>query len=94
MQGTFHHGFGLVAEDCSRMIALDGWNDAPGGELLNDALERTQLTPGLLRANLSGKIIGDEERMRLWVTRVHRVGFEPMSEDDFYDYWNRRAREE
>lgn len=94
VQGTFQHGFGLVAEDCSRMIPLDGWYDAPGGDALTRALEQSQLQPGLLRADVSGKIIGEGDRGRLWVTRVHRLRFQRMTEDQYYEYWDRRAQEE
>ena len=90
--GTFHHGFGLVAEDCSGLVPLDGWTKVPGGSALDQALEETWLKSGLLHAELSGKIIGEGERQRLWVTDVHHLKFEPMSDEEERDYWDSKSR--
>jgi hypothetical protein len=74
------------------MIPLDGWPDAPGGDALTTALEESELQPGLLRVELTGKIIGEGDR--LWVTKVHRIRFQPMTNEQYYEYWDHRAREE
>ena len=82
--GEPHHGFALIAEDCQRRgIALDGFGDSALGKAINDSGFKT----GLLRASVSGKIVGREVSYRLLISNVHRVAFEPMNEAAYYEYW-------
>jgi hypothetical protein len=54
--GAPPHGYSLAAEECQRRgIALDGTPN--GWSPLGDALEQRGLETGLLRADVSGKIV-------------------------------------
>ena len=83
-----YHGYSLVAEDCQRRgIALDGF----GGSTLDKAINDRGLKTGLLRADVSGKIIERDGDYRLLVTKVHSVAFEPMGDEAYYQYWRSKG---
>ena len=84
------HGYSLAAEECQRRgIALDGTPN--GWSPLGDALEQRGLETGLLRADVSGKIVERDGSYRLLVTKVHHLAFEPMSEAAYYAYWRSKG---
>ena len=77
--GTNHHGYVLVAEECQRRgIALDWASD----NALAKVLDRVGFGSGLMRADVSGKIIG----RKLLITEVHQVSFTPMTYGAVVDY--------
>lgn len=89
--GTFHHGFAMIAEDCQRRgISLDGWETAPGGEELDAALRQYISRPGLVRADVTGKILDNDDR-HLWITHVHGIDFRPMTDAQEEAYWRSRV---
>ena len=89
--GTHHHGYGLTAEDCRGFIRLTGVRIAPGGRDLESFFEPARLQPGVLRADITGKIIrADDDEPILLVERVHRLAFEKMTDEQERLYWRRR----
>jgi GNAT superfamily N-acetyltransferase len=83
-----YHGYSLVAEDCQRRgIGLDGWR----GTALDAAIRTRYFQDGLLRADVSGKIIVRDGEHDLLVTKVHGVSFEPMSYDDVMAFWESKG---
>jgi hypothetical protein len=68
---------------------LDGTPN--GWTPLGEALEQRDLETGLLRADVSGKIVERDGNHRLLITKVHHLAFEPMSDAAYYDYWRSRG---
>lgn len=88
--GGPHHGYSLAAEECQRRgIALDG--TSYGWAPLSDALEQHSFETGLLRADVSGKIVERDGSSVLLITKVHRIAFEPMSEAAHDAYWRSKG---
>lgn len=70
-----HHGSTLIAEDCRhRGIQLD-WQSQQIGKLFDEIDKRVLRQPGLIRADLSGKITSS----RLIVFEVHSLTLTAMS---------------
>ena len=86
MVGTFQHGFALVTEECARRgMSLGSWDSAE----LDQALRAKSKEPGVLRVDVSAKIVG--ERPRLRITEVHRISFQPLSYEQEEAYWRSKG---
>ncbi len=86
--GNAMHGFTLVTEECQRRgITLAGWaKDTPEGKAFGKSVYRNET--GLLRVDVSGNITQDGT---LWVLKVHKLVFQSMTEDEYYEYWRLRG---
>ena len=84
------HGYALAAEECQRRgIDLNG--TPHGWPWLGEVIEQRGLEAGLLRADVSGKIVERDGNHRLLVTRVHHLAFERMSDTAVDDYWRSKG---
>jgi hypothetical protein len=87
VMGSFEHGYVLIADNCQRRgIRLD-WQTGQSGELLAETLRREWGEPGIVRAEVSGKIAGGY----LIVKDVHRVVLISMTDRRQKDYMRSRG---
>ena len=87
VMGSFEHGYLLIADKCQRRgIRLD-WQTGQSGELLAETLRREWREPGIVRAEVSGKIADGY----LLIKDVHRVVFIPMTPERERDYMRSRG---
>ena len=83
-----YHGYALIAEDCRRRgIGLTKWRDTT----LDKAIRKRDFKDGLLRAEVSGKIIVHDEEQFLLVTDVQGVSFEPMTYEQVMAFWTSKG---
>ena len=76
------HGMMLVAADCQRRsIDIERW---PEDQALAQVVQESWHEPGILRVDVSGRITGERG---LAIFEVHRIDFEPMSEQERSEFW-------
>lgn len=84
------HGLSLIAENCQRRgINIQRLPDsAPDEAALNQVLRRGWREPGIIRVDVSGRITSGRT---LAVSKVHRVQFEPMNEQQRHEFWRSKG---
>lgn len=80
------HGLTLIADDCRRRgINIKEWSENPSHEAaLNQVTRRGWRESGIIRVDLSGRITQDGQ---LAVSDVHRIQFEPMTDQQETTFW-------
>jgi hypothetical protein len=92
VMGGYHHGFALICERHRGGVGLDWDETTVGSSQFEQAIRRTLDSPSLLKVRVEGRLMRNDDQVTIRATAITDIRVTPMSENDWYDFWDAHDR--